>query len=234
MPQTVSINSANLGNLLYSTNTDYYPYTTTGGGSYQWTYNPPVTEVTKETIEKNKTKIEKENKLMNKFKKICGPVNRGLCRLAMDGNIAIKTIHGYKTYDPNTKAFTNCEDFVFDIGDEMFFIMPTNTVAEGDIIIVNEEPRYVLNSGDQITVINYTTGTVESIIPERSIFMGNTYLYGKIVSMFKDMGGENPTDNIMKYMMLSQMMKDGNEGFNPMMFMMLGGDFFNNIFGKKD
>ena len=43
--------------------------------------------------------------------------------------------------------------------------------------------------------------------------MGNTYFYGKIVSMFGNdmLKGKKGTNNIFKYMMLSQMMKgDGN------------------------
>ena len=68
-----------------------------------------------------------------------GPIKGGLCRMTVDGNIAIKVPGGYKTYNPTQKAFINCDSFVFDIGDEMFFVIPTNTVTIGDIIMVGGE-----------------------------------------------------------------------------------------------
>ena len=56
--------------------------------------------------------------------------------------------------------------------------------------------------------------------------MGKQYFYGKIVSMFGNMMTEkNGMGNIMKYMMMSEMMKGGNSNQNsmlPMMFMMGG------------
>ena len=75
--------------------------------------------------------------------------------------------------------------------------------------------------------------------------MGNTYFYGKIVSMFGSdiIKGKKGTNNIFKYMMLSQMMKgdngstdtmNGNGGMSPMLpLMMMGGnmgDMFNGMF----
>ena len=65
------------------------------------------------------------------------------------------------------------------------------------------------------------------------MFMGKQYFYGKIVSMFGNMMSEKGgMNNMMKYMMMSEMMK-GNSNTNsmlPMMFMMNGGLNFNNIF----
>lgn len=75
--------------------------------------------------------------------------------------------------------------------------------------------------------------------------MGNTYFYGKIVSMFGSdiIKGKKGTNNILKYMMLSQMMKgdngstgmmNGNGGMSSMLpFMMMGGnmgDMFDGMF----
>lgn len=174
-----------------------------------------------------------------------GPVGRGMCRLTMDGNIAIKSGDAYKTYNAETKSFINCDDFVFDIGEEMFFVVPTNTVATGDIILTgsgtDRSPRYVLEvKEDSIKTINYKTGTIEDILPERHVFMGNTYFYGKIVSMFGN-AMEGGAENIMKYMMMSQMFKGSdNSAMNPMAMMMLMnsgsgfGDIFGDIFNKKE
>lgn len=172
---------------------------------------------------------------MNNFMNgMFGPVRGDMCRLTMDGGIAIYTPSGYKTYNPKTKAFINCNNFVFEIGDEMFFVIPTNDVKEGDIILVGGEPRYVLNvEKEMITAINYKTGTVENLLPERHMFMGKTYFYGKIVSMFGDFkkGG---TKNIMKYMMMSKMMKNmggGGDSNGMMMLMMMnGGNMFDGMF----
>ena len=92
-----------------------------------------------------------------------------------------------------------------------------------------------------ITAINYEDSTVENIVPERHVFMGNTYFYGKIVSLLGSniTKGKNGMNNIFKYMMLSQMMNgNGSTGtannMNSMLpFMMMGGnmgDMFDGMF----
>lgn len=166
---------------------------------------------------------------------MCGPIASGMCRLSMDGGIAIKTSSGYKTYNPATNNFVNCDNFAFDIGDEMFFVIPTNSVQVGDIILASHKPRYVMKVEDNmLTTLNYETGAVETILPEKHTFMGNTYFYGKIVSMFGNVGkmGGTGTENIIKYMMMSQMFKGmgGKSDMNPMMLAMMmgnGGGMFN-------
>ena len=180
--------------------------------------------------------------MSNFMKGMFGPVKSGLCRLTLDGNIAVKVNGGYKAYNPTEKAFVNCDNFVFDVGDEMFFVIPTNTVVAGDIILAGGEPRYVLKiADDMITCINYKNGTVENIMPERHMFMGNTYFYGKITSLFGNMGGMFGTSadgaqNVMKFMMMKQMMgsMSGADGGNPMLMMMMmnggGMNMFDNLF----
>lgn len=186
-------------------------------------------------------KEKKEETDMNYgfMKDMFGPVKGGLCRLTMDGSVAVKTANGYKTYNAATGSFVNCDNFVFDIGDEMFFVIPTNSVAPGDIILASGDPRYVLKVEDNmLTTINYKNGTVENLLPERHMFMGNTYFYGKIVSMFGNMtslAGGDGASNVMKYMMMSQMfkgMKGGtSDSMNPMlMMMMMNGGGFGNMF----
>ena len=54
----------------------------------------------------------------------------------MNGGVAIKTANGYKTYDNATGRLTNCSDFVFNIGEEFFFVIPANRVKKGDIILL--------------------------------------------------------------------------------------------------
>lgn len=175
------------------------------------------------------------------LKGMFGRIGNGMCRLTMDGQIAVKTDGGYRYYDKNTKAFINTDNFVFpDLGMDMFFVIPTNTVMAGDTIFASGKPKYVLNvdpNGTSITVLNYEGGVIETIMPERHIFMGNTYFYGKIVSMFNgQLGGANGANNIMKFYMMTEMMKGmaGGRGgeMNPMIMMAFmnggnGGGFMN-------
>lgn len=168
------------------------------------------------------------------FNGMFGKIAPGMCRLGMNGKVAIKTSNGYKSYDINTGKLTNCNSFVFDIGEDFFFVIPTNSVKRGDIILADGKPRMVLETGkNEIKTFCYEDSTISTIVPERHMFMGNAYFYGKIVSMFgNSFGKKGGMKSMMKYMMLSEMMKgNGTSGMNnmmPMMFMMNGdmGDMF--------
>lgn len=170
---------------------------------------------------------------MEMFNGMFGKIANGMCRLSMTGGIAVKTSTGYKTYNPKTNKLTNCNNFVFNVGEEFFFLIPTNKVEKGDIILVGGKPKCVVSADkDMITAINYEDATIENLLPERHVFMGNTYFYGKIVSMFGSdfTKGEKGTEKIMKYMMLSEMMKGNAGGMGNQMsamipFMMMGKDF---------
>lgn len=178
------------------------------------------------------------NSPVNFMNGMFGKIGAGLCRMSMDGKIAIKTSNGYKTYDVATNQLMNCDNFVFDIGQDFFFMIPTNQVAVGDIIMVGGKPVTVIKAEDNmITVLRYEDSSIQTIVPERHMFMGQTYFYGKIVSMFGNlMGNTNDPNQMMKYMMMSQMMSgNGNNGMGnmmPMMFMMNGGfdSMFNGMF----
>lgn len=178
------------------------------------------------------------NFLENMFGKI-GP---DMCKLSMNGDIAIKTSSGFKTYNVKTNKLTNCSNFVFGMGNmDCFFLIPTNKVEKGDIIIANNKPKCVIevNGDKSIQCINYETSVVETILPERHVFMGNTYFYGKIVSMFGNVkkGG---SEKIFKFMMMNEMMKSANgSGMNsalPMMMLMggNGSDFFSEMFNDLE
>lgn len=180
--------------------------------------------------------------MTNMFNGMFGKVAHGMCRLSMSGGIAVKTSNGYKSYNVKTGRLTNCDSFVFNIGEEFFFVIPTNKVEPGDIILVAGKPKCVVKAEKEtITVINYEDSTVETILPERHVFMGSTYFYGKIVSMFGNnfMKGKKGMDKMMSYMVMSEMMK-GNGGASgnansmlPMMMLMNGGnmsDMFSGMF----
>lgn len=165
-----------------------------------------------------------------------GKVAPGMCRLTMNGNIAVKCGNGYKSYNVSKGTLTNVTNFCFNIGDEMFFIIPTNKVDIGDIILINGKPKCVTSSDKKIiTVIDYENSEVRQVVPERHVFMGSTYFYGKIVSMFgNSFKGGKGLGNIMKMMMFSQMMGGNNNssnGLGQMMAMsMFMGDKNNNPF----
>ena len=171
-----------------------------------------------------------------------GKVAPGMCRLSMNGGIAVKTNNGYKSYNMKTGRLTNCDSFVFDIGEEFFFVIPTNKAEPGDILLVGGKPKCVIEAEkNKLTVINYEDSTVETILPERHVFMGNTYFYGKIVSIFGSdlIKGKKGTNKIMQYMMLSEMMKgnsgSGGSGMSAMLpLMMMGGNMGNILEGMFD
>lgn len=170
--------------------------------------------------------------MTNIFNGMFGKVGAGMCRLSINGDIAVKTDNGYKTYNVKKGRLTNCDNFVFDVGEDLFFVMPTTKVKPGDIILVAGKPKCVIETNSKtITVINYEDSTVENMLPERHVFMGNTYYYGKIVSMFGNNFSDKPNgmNKIMSYMMMSELMKgnSSNSMFgsaNPAMFMLLAGN----------
>ena len=177
---------------------------------------------------------------MNMLDGICGKVAPGLCRLSMNGGIAVRTGAGYRTYDVEHRRLTNCDRFVLDIGEDFFFVVPTNRVKPGDIILAGGKPKCVTEVGDgSLTAINFEDATVETLLPEHYLFMGSTYLYGKIVSLLGRNGikGKKGTGKLMKYMMLSGLMKGrepGLTGLWPMM--LLGGktDFMDDLFEESE
>lgn len=194
-----------------------------------------------------------ENLLNNS---IFGKIAPGLCRLTANGQVAVRTSDGnYKSYNVETGRLTNQSNFVFNIGDDFFFAIPTNKVKKGDIILVNGKPNCVVSvSADKnkIEVVNFETGTLDTIIPERHVFMGNTYFYGKIVSLFgskfkSKSGSNNMFKTIMQMQFMQSMMGSKTTDSNSsnggmmqtmmMMSMMNGGgmgDLFGDMFDFDD
>ena len=67
--------------------------------------------------------------------------------------------------------------------------------------------------------------------------MGKQYFYGKIVSMFGNIAEDGNMNNMMKYMMMSEMMKGGTSNMGnmlPMMMLMGNGGFANMFDGLFD
>ena len=150
--------------------------------------------------------------MSNMFDGMFMRVQRGLCMLSPCG-IAVKTSSGYRSYNVKTRKLRNCDNMVFSFGDGMFFVIPASRVKPGDIILAGGKPACVRQVGpDSIEVINYETARVETLLPERHMFMGNTWFYGKIVSLFGDgasISGKGNITRMMKFMMMSSLFENG-------------------------
>ena len=161
--------------------------------------------------------------IQKSFNGLFGKIAPGMCRITMDGSIAVKCSNGYKTYDVAKGILTNVTDFCFNVGDEMFFVIPTSKVEIGDIILVGGKPKCVTEINKKvITVIDYENSEIRQVVPERHVFMGSAYFYGKIVSMFGNaFKNGKGLGNVMKMMMVSQMMggNNSNNGIGQMMAM---------------
>lgn len=170
------------------------------------------------------------------FKGMCAPIGAGCCKLAMNGDIAVKTSNGYKTYNLKKKRLTNVGSFAFDMFN-MFWSIPTNHVEVGDILLVNKGgkkvPRFVTKvEDDVITAIDYEDNEIRQILPERHILMGKVYFYAKIFCPFKNfVGGGKSMGAMVKMAIFSQMFsgarKDSGGDFGSMFPMMM-------MFGGKD
>lgn len=168
----------------------------------------------------------------NMFNGMFGKIASGMCRLSMSGKMAIKTSQGYKTYDVKTGRLTNCDSFVFDIGEDFFFLIPTNHLVKGDVILAGGKPRCVIEVKDnEIKTFCYEDSTISTIVPEHHVFMGKTYFYGKIVSLFNFGGKDKGMKNMMKYYMMSEMFKGGNPSTNSMSNMLPMMMFMNSNMG---
>lgn len=199
-------------------------------------YNAPAdSKEDDSSVLTNNNKLNKESTMSNNeslninnmFGNLFSKLDNGQCRLSIDGRIAVRTDNGYKTYNAKTNRLVNYHgNFCFDIGQDFFFVMPATKVKIGDIVILNDEIKCVIdNTGKTLKVVSYEDGTVNEIIPERSFFMGQLYFYKKIISLFNlRQGKAKGFGQIMKLMMLKEMMKGSDSGTNtnnlmPMMMM---------------
>ena len=169
----------------------------------------------------------------NVFNGMFGPVKAGMCKIGLNGQVAVKTSTGYKTFDLKKNNLVNCTDFAFDV-DGAFYVVPTFKVKRGDIILVNGKPRCVIEVNEvtgNIKVFSYEDSTINEVVPERHVFMGKTYCYGKIFSPFMNVGkndGGRAMSSMLTMSMMNQMFNGNNNSTNnnsmnnmmSMMFMM--------------
>lgn len=166
--------------------------------------------------------------LQNQFNGMFGKVAPGMCRLTMNGNIAVKCSDGYKSYNVEKKRLTNVTSFCFNVGEEMFFVLPTNKVEVGDIILIKGKPKCVISANKEcIKVIDYENSEIREVVPERHVFMGSTYFYGKIVSMFGNSFKKGKgLGNMMKMMLMQQFLGGNTNGNNNMFGQMMAMSMF--------
>lgn len=166
------------------------------------------------------------------FDGVVGRIESGCCRLSLNGRIAVKTSDGYKVYNPKTGSVTNCSNFVLNLADDMFMLVPTRDLKPGYIILINGKPVYVLEtlSKNRVKVMQYEDSSIKEVIPERHALLGRKF-YGRIVSLFGNgFGGKgNFFKNMLKLKMMGAMMGEngGASAFGgsalPMMMLMSGG-----------
>lgn len=163
----------------------------------------------------------------NMFNGVIGKIQKGCCRLSMNGKIAIKTSDGYKVYNEKTGNLTNCSNFVLDIADDMFMLLPTKALKPGDIVLINGKPMYILETKakNRVEVMDYETSTIQTVIPERHAIMGRKF-YGKIVSLIGSgfCGKGSFFKNMLKLKMMSAMMGSDATFGNALPMMMLMGN----------
>ena len=106
---------------------------------------------------------------------------------------------------------------------------------------------YDTRSGKLRNCDNLVSSAVETILPERHVFMGNTWFYGKIVSLFGDgssICGKGGLTKMMKLMMMSSLFDNagasadgtmaapGMGNMNALMpLLLLKGGGFDDLFG---
>ena len=172
------------------------------------------------------------NQMTSMFDGVGGRIEPGCCRLSLNGRIAVKTSDGYKVYNPKTGSVTNCSNFVLDLADDMFMMVPTRVLKPGYIILINGKPVYVLENlaKNRVKVMQYEDSSIKEVIPERHVLLGRKF-YGRIVSMLGDgfgVKGGGFFKNMLKLKMMGAMMSgSGDSGFGgnalPMMMLMNGG-----------
>lgn len=163
------------------------------------------------------------NKIFGDFS--FGPVKGSRFKMSPLG-VAMKQKDGsWVCYDVKKDSVTNVAEMVFDM-DDMFYQIPVNVVHPGDLILHKGEPVYVkeVSKGDSkkgSRIFCYHIERNEEIIiyPEKSI-MGNFRFFTKVISIMSLMGISG----------------DGDMDFtkmNPMMFLFMGQDSDNGMFGGK-
>ena len=213
----------------------YYETEMIGDGEVDSKVNKPLQKYLRDIVYDEKDKaVKKKTKLKFggsvMFDKIFGsfyfgPVKNSKFRMSPMGVAMKQKDDSWVCYDSKKDAVTNVADITFDM-DDMFYQIPVNVVHPGDLILHKGEPVYVKEitkgtptKGSRIFCYHVERNEEIVIYPEKSI-MGNFLFFTKIISIMNLMGATG---------------EDGGDftKMNPMMFMFMGQDSENGMFGGK-
>lgn len=208
-----------------------------------------VSDLNCNNVNKKIINNNKESKMKDKFNSLMPQRVYGGIAMAMNGKVAVKVgDSNFVSYNSDTKQIEDHMDFTFgeDRISEFCFLMPVDLKAlkVGDIVSTNSGYGFITEvdseSGD-VTCVNATDATKADLVPVKNVFT-NTAMVKKLITLFDNMntqaGGMNPmmfmlmgkdkdgksgNDDMLKMMLMSQMMgaNGGANGINPMMFMMM-------------
>lgn len=178
-----------------------------------------------EVVEEDNTEVSMDVNGM--FSKMFKPLKPGMVRIGLNGELAVKSGSGYKTYNVKTGNLVNVQNFCFDLGQDLFICVPTAKVKIGDIIILDDPnapqgvaPKCVtaLEDGKTIKVMDFRTNEIQTIVPERHFFLGKMYFYNKVHSLIPigDLKGGSGAGKFGKILGKMAMMSaiTGGKGFN--------------------
>ena len=182
-------------------------------------------DVRNTTFKKPKTMEEKNMKMNMKsmMEKLMPEELHNEVAFAMNGNLAVRAADGnYYYYDGH--QLINSYDMVIP-ADDMAMLVPTQTLAVGDIIKYNDSFYYITKyNRTEITGINLSSGMVDDI--KLTVDVLGISAFRKVVSIISMMGGTEPIGsgnaNPMNMMFMMSLFDDDkkNNSENPMMKMM--------------
>lgn len=198
--------------------------------------NKPVSKNNIKTETETEMKKQEEEIMKTNFNFEFGVIKSDDYRMSPYG-MAVACHNTFKAFDKTTGNIVDVGDFTFKM-DGAFFKMPiaVDAIKVGDMLMVNHDPMFVIDTKDGIKVVDIVHGEQKTVMPTTNIF-GFNYMT-KVVSMFDNMNlfsgmtapsAEQPFGNMMPFMMMSSMCGDGGFGFDGdmgkmmMMSMMMSG-----------
>lgn len=171
-------------------------------------YKDLFRKVDEKNINKERGNVVMKNlglgNVINKMFGEVGVVSDGSLALTLTGKVAVKRKDGdYVRYDEVNEVMENQGELIFPGSEKFMMLMPSATVAVGDIIKKDKKYYQVLEvkSNGGLKAVDFATGHNANILKETNLF--NMNFYTKVVSFMTGFNGDN-----------------GN-GMNPMMMLLL-------------
>ena len=139
-----------------------------------------------------------------------GEVTDGSLALTFAGAVAVRRKDGdYVRYDADGENIENQGSFILEGSDKFMILMPSPTVAVGDIIKHKGKFLQVLEvkANGSLSTVNHESGTKTTVLKETNLF--GMQFYTKVMSMMTGMNGTDGTTP---------------GGFNPLMMLILNKD----------